>query len=237
MSTNRYNKIKIKKENGKNNNSLIALNETTTRNKNIVFSFLYFQKESIKYKDFNNMYENKLESVNAVSDLFETVKDLSGKTFDELCANDMKKQYHFNVFDEKTEEHKRAIDKIEEILIKGYKIPKAKVEEFERLYMEFQFKNGKRVIGTIIEGYIFSILFLDPNHLICESSSRDVNKKKTFFQKGAFEKWSKEDFYNYDAKELLDEMQVKYENEEYADINDMDNDLKDIIYELSFMGY
>ena len=229
MSTKRYNKIKTKKENGKNNNSLIALNRTTTRNKNIVFSFLYFQKESIKYKDFNNMYENKLESINAVSDLFDTVKDLSGKTFDDLCANDMKKQYHFNVFDEKTEEHKKAINKIEEILVKGYGIPKAKVEEFERLYIEFQFNDGKRVIGTIIEGYIISILFLDPNHLICESSSREVNKKRKFFQKGAFQKWSKEDFYNYDAKDLLVEMQDKYENEKYVSIDEMDKDLKDII--------
>ena len=48
-------------------------------------------------------------------------------------------------------------------------------------------------------------------------------------QKGAFQKWSKEDFYNYDAKELLIEMQHKFENGEYGSMNDMDKDLKDII--------
>ena len=229
MKNDKLNRFKSKQIKGKNNSFLIATNEANTRKKNIVFSLSYFQPESIVYKGFNNMYENKLEGVNAVSDFIESFKDLSRKTVDELCANDMKKQYHFNIFDEKTEEHKKSIDIIEEILIKGYKMPKTKVEEFERLYIEFQFRNGKRAIGTIIEGNIFSILFLDPNHLICADSSRDVNRKRGFMQKVAFQKWSKEDFYNYDAKELLIEMQHKFENGEYGSMNDMDKDLKDII--------
>ena len=72
----------------------------------------------------------------------------------ELFSPNMKTQYHYNEFDDNL-----IIDRIESILINGYGMPKRKVDEFERMYFEFSFGNGKRVIGTKIYDNIFQILF------------------------------------------------------------------------------
>ena len=44
------------------------------------------------------------------------------------------------------------------ILINGYGTSKKKVDEFEKLYFEFSFFNGKRAIGTKIYDNIFENL-------------------------------------------------------------------------------
>ena len=121
------NKIRILNEtiNAKDKSTLITTPKELTNNREraIVFSFSNFQKESIKCRDFNNTY--------TPSQLFEPA---------------LKEQYHYNEF--KDELH---IQRIENVLINGYNMKSEKVKQFEKIYFEFQFSDGKRVIGIKIE--------------------------------------------------------------------------------------
>ena len=58
----------------KSDKSLIKYSQKPKEEETIVFSFSNFLKESIVYKDFNNMYENKMDSINAVKDFFDSIK-------------------------------------------------------------------------------------------------------------------------------------------------------------------
>lgn len=195
----------------KNNKSLIKESTIPTKEGKIVFSFSNFLKESIVYNDFNNMYANKMDSINAVKDFFDSLKIISTLTISQLCNYSFKKQFHYNEFKEQD-----IIDRIDDILINGYNWPEQFVKnDLEAMYFEFQFSNGKRVIGTKVEDNVFSILFLDPNHLICKESSRDVKRKQDYSIPSIFEGWQSTyvDSINYNAKEFLQEFIYEYEND------------------------
>ena len=74
----------------------------------------------------------------------------------ELFVPNMKQQYHYNQFDDNN-----IIDIIESILINGYGMTRDKVDEFERMYFEFSFSNGKHVMAfsSIIPISSLNILF------------------------------------------------------------------------------
>lgn len=151
-----------------------AINNRTIKNY-IVFSFSFFYGYSICIRDFNNFYATKSSAEKSVEDFFETMRLMSGMETKELLTPNMKKQYHYNEFD-----NDQIIDRIEYILIEGYGLKREKVDEFERMYFEFSFGNGKRAIGTKIYDNIFQILFIDCNHLVCIDSSRKVKTKLKF---------------------------------------------------------
>lgn len=195
----------------KNSRSLIKESTIPTKEEKIVFSFSNFLKESIVYNDFNNMYANKMDSINAVKDFFDSIKIISTLTISQLCSFNNKKQFHYNEFKEQD-----IIDRIDDILINGYNWSEKFVKnDLEAMYFEFQFSNGKRVIGTKVENNVFSILFLDPNHLICKESSRDVKRKQNYSIPSTFEGWQSAyvDSINYNAKEFLQEFISEYEND------------------------
>lgn len=192
----------------------------------IVFDFSYFQTQSISINGFNNCYQNKIDSINAVNDLFETLKNINSFNKNEFFVPDVKQQFHYNEFTEDI-----IIERIEKVLIEGYKMPPNKVQEFERLYFEFSFNDGKRVIGTKIYDNIFSILFLDPNHLICSESSRNVKSKMLFSIPGVFQKWqndmlSKQDF---NQNEYLKMIVEDYNAGKYQNMDSIIEDLRSII--------
>ena len=84
-------------------------------------------------------------------------------------------------------------------------MPKEKVDEFERLYFEFSFGDGKRVIGTRINHNIFEILFIDCNHLVCKKSSRSPKIKMRFNVPSVFgREIIKDEIKNYDERELIE---------------------------------
>ena len=192
----------------------------------IVFDFTYFQTRSISISGFNNCYRKESESVNAVGDFFETLKNINSFNKKAFFVPSVKVQFHYNEFTDD-----EIIDRIEKVLIHGYEMSYEKVKEFERMYFEFSFNDGKRVIGTRIYDNIFSILFLDPNHLICAESSRNIKSKLSFAIPGVFAKLkndalSKEEF---NQNEFLKMIIEDYNKGKYTSMDDIVNDLKSII--------
>lgn len=223
-----HKKIKLPVQDNNGKKTLIRANKelVNNRQREIVFSFSKFQKESIRCKDFNNFYPTKLDAVNAIKDFFVSSIDLSKRIPDELFDYSLKEQYHYNEFDDQT-----IIKRIENVLIDGYQMNSKIVEQLEGMYFEFYFSNGKRAIGTKIDENIFSILFLDPNHLICKESSRNVKMKERFMIPTILEGWdnsievknevSKNDY----IKIIIESM----ENNTYEKFEEVSNDLKDVL--------
>lgn len=189
----------IKALNIEKGKTLVKVGEKKLPYNKIVFSFSFFHCQSICFRDFNNYYANEQDSKKAVSDFFETIKLLSCLEPKELFSPNMKVQYHYNEFEDNL-----IIDRIESILVNGYGMPKRKVDEFERMYFEFSFGNGKRVIGTKIYNHIFQILFIDCNHLVCTQSSRNKNLKSSFHYPSSFEKVNNEMNIKNKQLEVLD---------------------------------
>lgn len=172
--------VKVNKEKG---NTLVKVGGSKPSFEKIVFSFSFFQPKSITYKDFNNFYSSLEDAKKSVSDFFETLKLMSNLEPKELFSLNMKKQYHYNEFNDN-----KIIDRIESILVNGYNMTQEKVDEFERTYFEFDFGNGKRVIGTRIFENIFQILFIDCNHLVCLNSTRNPKIKSNYAFPSLFQK-------------------------------------------------
>lgn len=207
-------------------NSLIIANNNIVTYDKILFDFTYFQTRSISIKGFNSFYEKKEDAINAVNDFFETLKNINSLNKKEFFAPQMKEHFHYNEFKEDI-----VIDRIENILKNGYEMSDNKIKEFERMYFEFSFNDGKRVIGTKIYDNIFSILFLDPNHLVCNESCRNIKNKMKYKIPGAFEKLGndilqKKDF---NQNEYLKMIVEDYNNNKYKNIGEIIEDLKSII--------
>ena len=104
-----------------------------------------------------------------------------------------------------------------------------KVDEFERMYFEFSFSNGKRVIGTKIYENIFQILFIDCNHLICIESSRNVKIKNGYSVQSVFEKVDRNiTVKQYDREELLELLIDSARNGAYTNMEDFIKDYDDL---------
>ena len=156
---------------------------------------------------------------------YETIKLLSNLEPKELFTANMKKQYHYNEFTDDL-----IIDRIEDILVKGYKMPKSKIDEFERNYFEFSFGNGRRVIGTKVYDNIFQILFIDCNHLVCIESSRNVNLKNSFNYPSTFGKVNDEtELKQIEREELLDSLIDSARSGSYVNIKDFVEDYDDLM--------
>ena len=121
------------------------------------------------------------------------------------------------------------IDRIENILISGYGISKKKVDEFERLYFEFSFSNGKRAIGTKIYDNIFEILFLDCNHMVCLEFCRTAKIKMKYNCPSLFGKFDKEiSITELEKEKLLEMLIVSVRNGDCTSINDFVKDYDDL---------
>lgn len=211
-----------------NNKALIKESTIPEKDKKIVFSFSDFLKESIVCGDFNNKYANKIDSINAVKDFFNSLKDISTLTISQLSSSSYKGKFHYNELNRED-----VIKRINKILIKGYNLPEQFVKnDLESTYFEFEFKDGKRAICTKTEENVISILFLDPNHLVCIDSSRLVKEKQKYAIPSTFEGWKRTsvDNLNINAKDFLQEYINEYEK-------DMDKDrfiinIKDVLYML-----
>ncbi len=207
--------------------TLVKVGKHRAVDERIVFSFSFFNGHSIKISNFNNFYGNKADAVNAVGDFFETLKSISTMAINQFFPSSFKTQFHYNEFNDDN-----IIDRIEGVLINGYGMPREKVDEFERMYFEFAFSNGKRAIGTKIYDNIFEILFLDNNHLICRESSRDVKIKYGFGSPSVFSKVDfAGDFKEYDRKELLNMLIDSAKRGECTSLDEFIKDYDDLFVE------
>lgn len=218
-----YNK-KIKVVNNGKEKTLVKTPEQTEKHNDIVFSFSYFNGQSIRWKNFNNFYASEADAKKAVDDFFKIIREISKMDTTKFFSANVKKQLHYNEFDDND-----IIDRIESILMYGYYMPKKKVEEFERLYFEFSFNNGKRVIGTKIDKNILSILFIDCNHLVCPDSSRMLKIKEGFNYPGLFEQVvSSDDIKQYGELKLLNELVTAARNGEYKTVSEFVKDYDEL---------
>ena len=123
------------------------------------------------------------------------------------------------------------VDLIERVLVDGYGFPQQFVDNFERSYIEFSTKNGKRVIAALMYGTLFECLFLDPNHFICPKKSRNIKFKESFIIPSAFQKWDKEiiDLEEPMLKDYLEMLIEDYENGKFEKIDDAMETLKEVV--------
>ena len=223
-------KHKNKKINGpvSSNNTLITTsNNGFNEQEHISFDFSFFQTGSIRLGTFNNYFESPKDAINSVGDLFNSFSNISQETKKDFFNFGSKKKLHQNKIDKD-----ETIDSIEKILQEGYGLPKGKVDEFERNYVEFAFSDGKRIIGTFINGSVFAPLFIDNNHLVCIDSSRDVEKKQAYKIKGIFGGWSDDDLKKIrtcDAEEILNYFVDKCKDGDYASIGDIREEMESFL--------
>ncbi len=104
------------------------------------------------------------------------------------------------------------------------------VSQFERLFFEFSFNNGKRVIGTKIYGNLFEILFIDCNHMICIDSSRVLKMKEGFKVPSAFKmENSSKDVEEYGKTELVEMLVDMGRSGLYGTIEEFIKDFDDLL--------
>lgn len=219
-----YNNKKIKVVNNGKEKTLVKTPKQREKHNDIVFSFSYFNGQSIEWKDFNNYYASEADAKKSITDFFKTIKEISKMDTTTFFSTNIKTQLHYNEFD-----NNDIIDRIENILMYAYGMPKKKVEEFERLYFEFSFSNGKRAIGTKIDKNILSILFIDCNHLVCQVSSRMLKLKSGFKYPSLFEQVvSYDDIKQYSELELLNELVDAARKGEYTSISELIKDYDEL---------
>ena len=208
------NKIKVNDANGKTlvKSSLIEVIE-----QKIVFSFSFFKGKSICFKDFNNYYATESDSKKSISDFFTTLNEISKMDSKRFYSPEVKEQLHYNKFTDN-----KIIDRIENILIDGYGMVSEQIKQFERMYFEFSFSNGKRVISTMIYNNIFEILFIDSNHMVCLESCRNIKRKMKFEISSLFDKQVVDEVKKEYAKIVLFEMIIDdAKNGVYENINEL----------------
>lgn len=191
----------------------------------VCFSFNYFKEESIRITGFNNFYKDKLASINSVNEFIDTIREMGKFQKDTLFSTNVKRLFHLNqIYDNK------SIDLIEKVLIEGYGFPLEFVDNFERTYIEFSTKNGKRVIAALMYGTLFECLFLDPNHFICPEKSRNKKMKELFAIPSAFQKWNDEtvDLKEPMLKEYIGMIIDDYENGKINNLEEAMETLKEI---------
>lgn len=217
-------KSQIKIVNAEKRNTLVKVKDGKLPDNQIVFSFSFFNSNSICLKDFNNFYANSSDAFKSVADFFQTIKQISNMNGERFYSMNMQTQFHYNEFDDN-----KVIDRIESILTNGYKMTQTKVNEFERLYFEFSFGNGKRAIGTKIYNNVFEILFLDCNHMVCLESSRNLKIKMLFNFPSIFGVVEDREFQNeFDNNELINILLEDARNGKYNNINDFIMDYDDL---------
>lgn len=215
-----YNIKQIKPLTSERGKTLVKVGNRRSVDNKIVFSFSFFNGNSININDFNNYYANNSDTTKAVCDFFETLKAISNFEIKQFFSPAIKTQFHYNEFDDN-----KVIDRIENILIEGYGLSRRKVDEFERLYFEFSFSNGKRAIGTKIYDNIFEILFIDCNHMVCLESCRTPKIKMKYNCPSYFGRFDKEISITEFNKEELIEMLI--ESLRSGDYNNIDDFIKD----------
>ena len=157
----------------------------------LVFSFKYFHGESISIEDFNNFHQDCLVAIASLKDFHESIANLSKLTVKEAFDVRTKKQLHLHPIENK------AANRVSYILREGYGFPERLVDEFENQYYEFASNNGQRVIA-IRHDFVIEPLFLDPNHLVYNNSSKNRQNKLMYKTPSIF---------SPDAEEkLLDEL-------------------------------
>lgn len=219
-----YNTKQIKLSTTEKGKTLVKVGTQKSVDNKIMFSFSFFNGQSISINDFNNFYANSSSAIKSVNDFFQTLRVISNLEIKDFYSPAIKTQLHYNEFNDN-----KIINRIENILIEGYGIPKKKTDEFERLYFEFSFSNGKRAIGTKIYDNIFEILFIDCNHMICLESCRSQKIKMKYNFPSLFGKFDTPlNTHELEIKEIIEMLIDSMRNGEYTNIEDFLKDYDDL---------
>lgn len=140
----------------------------------ILFSFRFFNGESVRVGDFNNYYANSKDAQLAAVDLFSKMKNYSAMKMSEVSSGYSKRQLHCNRIDEA-----KNVVRIEKILREGYKVPERSIKDYEGMYHEIGLADGGRIIAVQYQN-VFDVLFVDCNHLVCNDSARFAAAKANY---------------------------------------------------------
>lgn len=94
-----YNAKQIKPLTSEKGKTLVKVGNQRSVDNKIVFSFSFFNGHSISINDFNNFYANNSDAIKAVSDFFQTLKDISNFEIKQFFSPAIKTQFHYNEFD------------------------------------------------------------------------------------------------------------------------------------------
>ena len=91
--------------------TLVKVGNNRLVDNKIMFCFSFFNGSSIIEGDFNNYYASTSDATKAISDFFQTIKNISNYNANQFFSPAIKKQFHYNEFDDN-----EVIDRIENIL-------------------------------------------------------------------------------------------------------------------------
>lgn len=149
----------------------IDVNELPT-----TFSFRFFVPNSIRLGDFNNYYADQDEMSLVLDDVFKRLKNISSNKIKENFSPQNRQSLRLKLIEER--DHGKVIDRLEKILVEGFKIPRGTIEQFDRTYFEFEIEDGGRVI-CVKQDSILHLLIIDNNHFVCREAAREkFNKQK-----------------------------------------------------------
>ena len=208
--------------------STIAHNLPTTNinigNQKPIFLFTNFHGNSIRIRGFNNYYKNQIDSVKAVYNLIETIKEMEKLTINELFEASRQRKTHCHLIASELE-----VNRIETVLKDGYKVNAKTIENFEKHYYQFALKSGERVICIKTDNYI-QLLFIDNNHMIYKESSRDLKIKEIFEYPSCFGKINfEQDFEEYNTLDIVRMLIEDYKNGQITDLAEFVEQLQEAI--------
>ncbi len=195
-------------------NSIKTISNININDDTPIVMFTHFNGYSVKVNGFNNYYINSEKSIDAVYSFIEKIKVIQQKKISDLFNGRSKKQMHCHPI-----KGKREVERINNVLLNGYKFPKNMVDNFENNYFEFSLDNGSRVIFVRIDN-IFELLFIDNNHMIYKESSKFLKHKETYEYPSCLGKIDFE--YDYDEKRIREIVELLIDSHKNGEFNSLD---------------
>lgn len=151
----------------KNNqeNNIPTLSISSVKEKNIIFSYKYFNCQSLKNDIFNNCFFSMGEYAKWITTFFKKISNYSSMQIGELMSAGKSTRFH--------PVKNSELIKLKEIL-KSINVDCDKIfsqEEGNQFYELSVEKGQGRLFGYLIEN-IYYILLFDPNHLIYINTSK-----------------------------------------------------------------
>lgn len=169
-----------------------------------VFSFQYFCGRCIKVdKEINNFYLKDKDAAADVGRFYDMIKEISRHKLGELLGN---KAFHFHPI-----HNQNNIKNIEKFL-SAHGFADAQLQDFSANYVQFGLNDGGRAICMRIDQVIY-VLFIDVNHFVYNSASRNEKQKHKHQTPGYFtEKDACCDFRSFAKAEMIDILLSEFDN-------------------------
>ncbi len=211
--------------------------EDIFKNKNISISFSLFKKQSVKIPElsFNNNFISNCHFMIYMARMFKILGIITSESYNSGIINkQLLRKMHYKILT-----NSDTIERIEQILIKGYNVPKHVVEEQwgDNIYIECGLNKEARFIACLVDYNVLEILFVDPHHMVCCDPKFDQKIKMSYNYPSLFDMPDselralepiKEDIMNYhDYEQAQEDLEIL--REAIKDYKDGSLDEKDFL--------